>query len=174
MLPQVIVLLAAGPFVNRFVENVGFLRAAWLSAASVVTGLAVYAVLGRDSYIWVAVALALVAAGIRVSGLVAGMNVLHGLPGNRTSIGTALVDTASEVSTGIGIAVAGTILAAVFTGNIATANWTAHQTIEFQQAATIAGLTLTGVAAVLVGWGIVRARISAAEGTSPAPAPADG
>jgi MFS family permease len=158
MLPQVVVLVAAGPFVSKFVQRVGFDQAAWLSATAVVVGLAVYALLGRFGYVWVAIALVLVAAGIRVNGVVAGTNVLRGLPENRTSIGAALVDTSSEVATGVGIAVTGTILAALFTGTIAASNWSTHQTTQFQDAVLTAGLTLTSVAAALVGWGIVRAR----------------
>jgi len=158
MLPQVIVLVAAGPFVSTFVERVGFDRAAWLSAATVVFGLAVYAVLGRFGYVWVAIALVLVAAGMRVNGVVAGTNVLRGLPKARTAIGAALVDTASEVATGVGIAVTGTILAALFTGDITTARWSTQQTAAFREAVTIAGLVLTVVAAALVGGGIVRSR----------------
>jgi MFS family permease len=156
MLPQVIVLVGAGPFVNRFVQRVGFDRAAWLSAVAVVAGLAVYSLLHRFGYPWIAIALVLVAAGIRMNGVVAGTNVLRGLPENRTSIGAALVDTASEVSAGAGIAVTGTIVAALFTGTIATSDWSAQQTTQFQQAVTVAGLTLTVVAALLVGWGILR------------------
>jgi MFS family permease len=163
MLPQVVVLIGAGPFVNRIVERAGLDRAAWLSATAVVFGLAVYGVLGRFGYVWVAAALVLVAAGMRVVGVVAGVNVLRGLPKNRTSIGAALVDTASEVTTGVGIAVTGTILAALFTGDIATSNWSAHQTAQFEEAITIAGLVLTVVAAALVGWAIVRTRSAAAE-----------
>jgi hypothetical protein len=158
MLPQVIVLVGAGPFVNRFVAKVGFDRAAWLSAVATVAGLAVYAVLGRAGYGWVALALVLVAAGLRVNGVVAGTNVLRGLPPNRTSIGAALVDTASEVSTGVGLAVTGTLLAALFTGDIATSTWTIRQTAQFREAITIAALTLTVVAAALVGWGFLRTR----------------
>jgi MFS family permease len=161
MLPQVIVLIAAGPFIDPFVERVGHDRAAQFSAAAVVAGLAVYALLGRFGYLWVAIALVLVAAGMRVVGVVAGFNVLRGLPENRTTIGAALVDTATEVSAGIGIAVTGTILAALFTGDIATSHWSVHQTGEFQHAATIAGLVLTCLAAALVGWGFVRARRTA-------------
>jgi MFS family permease len=158
LLPQVIVLVGAGPFVNRFVERAGFDRAAWLSASAVVAGLAVYGLFSRFGYVWIAIALVLVAAGIRVNGVVAGTNVLRGLPANRTSIGSALVDTASEVATGVGVAVTGTILAALFTGDIATANWSTRQTTEFQAAVTTAGLTLTVVAGALVAWGILRTR----------------
>ena len=158
LLPQVIVLLAAGPFVSRFVERVGFDATAWTSSICVVAGLAVYGFLNSYGYVWIAIALALVAAGIRINGVVAGTNVLRGLPANRTSIGSALVDTASEVATGVGIAITGTVLAALFVGDFAKGHWDAQQTGQFQEAITIAGLSLAAVAAALVGWGIVRAR----------------
>jgi MFS family permease len=158
MLPQVVVLIAAGPFVNPFVERVGFDRAAWLGAAATVVGLAVYSLLGRSGYVWVAIALALVAAGVRISGVVAAVNVLRGLPKERTSLGAALTDTATEVTSGAGIAVTGTILAALFTGDIATSNWSPQQTAQFQEAVTLSGLVLTAVAAALVGWAILRTR----------------
>ena len=158
MLPQVIVLVAGGSLVGPFVRRVGLERAAWISAVAVVVGLGVYALLGSFGYVWIAIALALVAAGIRINGVVAGTNVLRGLPENRTTIGAALVDTASEVSSGVGIAVTGTILAAVFTGTIASSHWSAAQSSQFANAVHVAGITLTLVAAALVGWGIVRSR----------------
>jgi len=157
-LPQVVVLIAGGAFVGPFVERVGLDRAAWLSASSVVAGLAVYGLLSRFGYVWVAVALVLVAAGLRVVGVVAAVNVLRGLPKNRTTIGAALTDTASEVTSGAGIAVTGTILAALFTGDIASSHWSALQAAEFERAVTISGLVLTVVAAALVGWAFLRTR----------------
>ncbi|AJT43025.1 multidrug transporter [Psychromicrobium lacuslunae] len=158
MLPQVLVLVAGGAFVSPFVEKVGLERAAWLSAAAVVLGLAVYGLLGGLGYLWLAISLALVAAGLRVNGVVAATNVLRGLPENRTTIGVALVDTSSEVATGVGVALAGTILAALFTGSIATTNWTVAQAAEFRAGASAAGLLLTLIAAVLVAWGFLRGR----------------
>jgi MFS family permease len=158
MLPQVVVLVAGGVFVSPFVRRVGLQRAAWLSAVAVVAGLAVYGLLGTLGYAWVAVSLALVAAGLRVVGVVAGVNVLRGLPTNRTTIGAALTDTATEVASGVGIAVTGTILAALFTGALTTSRWSPQQTAEFRTAVTTAGLVLTVVAAALVGWGMLRSR----------------
>lgn len=158
MLPQVVVLIFGGPLSNRFIERVGLDRSAWLSAASVVAGLAVFGLLSSFGYVWIAIALVLVAAGIRVNGVVAGTNVLRGLPKNRTSIGAALVDTASEVATAVGIAVSGTVLAAVFTGSIAQQQWTATQTAQFQAGIMIAGLALTVVAAAQVTFGFARTR----------------
>ncbi len=158
LLPQVVVLIAGGAFVNPFVQRAGLDRAAWLSAVAIVSGLAVYGVLGRYGYVWVALALVLVAGGLRVIGAVAAVNVLQGLPSNRTTIGAALVDTSSEVTSGAGIAVTGTILAAMFTGTIAAPSWTAHQSAQFEQAVTIAGLVLTAMAAALVAWALMRTR----------------
>jgi len=161
MLPQVVVLIAGGAFIDPFVRRVGLDRAAWLSAAAVVSGLAVYALLSNLGYAWVAIALVLEAAGMRVVGVVAGVNVLRGLPKNRTTIGVALVDTSSEITSGVGIAVTGTILAARFGGDIATSRWSAHQTMAFRSAVTIAGLALTAAAAAFVGWGLLRTRRAA-------------
>ncbi len=158
MLPQVIILIAGGALIGPIVKRVGLDKAAWLSAAAVVCGLAVYSLLSRYGYLWVAVALVLVAVGMRVVGVVAGTNVMRGLPKDRTTIGAALVDTASELTTAIGIAVSGTILAALFTGNIAASHWSAEQTEEFRNAVTIGGTVLTVMAAGIVGWGIARAR----------------
>ncbi|GIJ48169.1 MFS transporter [Virgisporangium aliadipatigenens] len=157
MLPQVVVLIASGSLANRFVERVGLDRAAWISAAAVVAALAVYGLFGRLGYVWVALALVLVAAGLRVVGVVAGLNVIRGLPANRTSIGAALVDTASQVTSGAGIALTGTVLAAMFTGDLAS-RWNAHQTAQFRDAVTVAGLGLTAIAAALVGWAMLRMR----------------
>ncbi|MFC6162336.1 MFS transporter [Kribbella jiaozuonensis] len=164
MLPQVVVLVAGGALIGPFVRRVGLGRAAWISAAAVVLGLAVYGSLNRFGYLWVAVALVLVAAGMRVVGVVAGVNVLRGLPENRTTIGAALTDTATEVTSAAGIAITGTLLALIFTGPITTPNWTTHQTTQFHQATTTAALTLTALAATLVAYGIIRTRGTAARG----------
>ncbi|MFZ7088762.1 MFS transporter [Curtobacterium sp. RRHDQ10] len=166
LLPQVVVLLGAGRFVPRFVAWVGLERAAWTSSVAVVAGLALYTVAGRFGYVWVAIALVLVAAGLRVNGTVAGTNVLKGLPENRTSIGAALVDTASEVTSAVGIAVTGTVLAAVFGSHLTGGDWTAAQTDSFRASIELSGVVLTVAAAALVTFGFVRSRPAGASGPS--------
>ena len=158
MLPLIVVMLATGPFINQFVERVGSGPAAGLGASSVVAGLAGYALLGNLGYAWVAVALVLTAAGMRVVGVVASVNVLRGLPQDQTSIGAAINDSATEVATAIGIAVSGTVLAALFTGDLATTPWSSAQTAQFHHAVTTTGLTLAAVAAALVCWAVVHGR----------------
>ncbi|OII33082.1 multidrug transporter [Curtobacterium sp. MMLR14_010] len=158
MLPQVVVLLASGRFVGPFVQRVGLRRAAASSSAAVVLGLGVFAVLGHLGYGWVAVALVLVAAGMRVVGVVAGNDVLRGLPADRTSMGAALVDTASELATGVGIAASGAVLAAMVSGSIATTAWTSTRLAQFESGVQVAGVVLTLGATALVTVGIVRSR----------------
>ncbi|WP_435876054.1 hypothetical protein [Saccharopolyspora shandongensis] len=156
MLPQVVVLIAGGALIGPLITRVGLTTAAGLSAGAVVCGLAVYTALGRFGYVWIAVALVLVAMGMRVVGVVAGNNVMRGLPENSTTIGAALIDTASEVTIGIGIALSGTILAVLFPDALTAATWSAQQTVEFREAIACAGLALPLLSAALVGWGIVR------------------
>jgi len=167
MLPQVAVLIAGGALIGPVVKRLGLDRAAWMSSAAVVAGLAVYSVLGRFGYGWVALSLVLVAAGLRVVGVVAGTSVLKGVPSDRTTVGAALVDTASELASAIGIAIAGTVLATLFTGNVAS-TWTVQQADQFTTAVTTGGLTLTVLAAALVAWGIARST-SQTRPTPPAP-----
>ncbi|ONF68705.1 MFS transporter [Amycolatopsis keratiniphila] len=154
MLPQVVVLIAGGALITPLITRVGLTKAAWLSAAAVVCGLAVYTVFGGFGYVWIAVALALVAVGMRVVGVVAGTNVMRGLPADRTTIGAALVDTSGEVTTGIGIALSGTVLALAFPGALTAA----LQSADFLTATSYAGLALTVLSAALVGFGILRSR----------------
>lgn len=158
MVPQVVVLIAGGALISPLLRRLGMDKAAWVSAAAVTCGLAVYAGLGRFGYGWVALALVLVSAGMRVVGVVAGTNVMRGVPPSRTTVGAALVDTSGELATGIGIAVSGTLLAALFTGQLTDATWTPSQAAEFRTAVTGAGIALTVMAAALTGWGFARAR----------------
>ncbi|MFC5138969.1 hypothetical protein ACFPK1_12060 [Actinomycetospora rhizophila] len=95
---------------------------------------------------------------MRVVGVVAGFNVINGLPGDRTSIGAALVDTTSEVTSGVGVPVVGTVVAALFTGAVAATPWSPTQGVQFAHAVTVSGLVLTAVAAALVGGAILRTR----------------
>ena len=69
------------------------------------------------------------------------------MPAKRTSIGTALNDTAQEVGTSLGTAVIGTIIAAVVTTQLPAGTWGADLVESF-----FPGERLTyGILAVVVG-----------------------
>ena len=173
MIPQVVVLIAGGAFVNPLVQRLGHERAAWWSAAVVVGGLAIYGLLNQFGYPWVALALIGVSTGLRIIGVVAATNVLNGLPESRTTVGAALTDTVTEIAHGAGIAIAGTILASLFTGSLSAPEWSQGQIAEFSSAISIAGVALTITAAFLVLWGLRRSRALPANRSRALPANID-
>ena len=99
----------------------------------------------------------MVAAGMRVVMIAATINVMRGLPHDRTSIGAALNDTAQEIAAGIGIAVTGTIIAAAVAGALAATHWTASQATSFQHAVTAGTLALAMTASAVIAWASIRA-----------------
>lgn len=154
-LPQIITMIAIGPFVEKIVERLGTHRAGPVGAAAVILGLLLYAVLGRHSYAWIAVALVLASAGMRVIMILATVTVMRGLPADRTAIGAALNDTGQEVASSIGLAVTGTVVAVALSGSLADVG--AHAE-TFENAVTTATLILTAACAALAGWAARRSR----------------
>lgn len=156
--PMVVTMLAIGPFVDRIVDRFGNNESAIYGSITTIVGLLVYALFGRYSYVWIAFALVFMSAGMRVVMVTATVNVMSGLPKERTSIGAALSDTAQEVSNAIGVAAAGTVIAVIFSGRIDAASWTHHQVTQFENAVTTAILPLAAMSAVLVAWAAFRSR----------------
>ena len=160
MFPMVITMIAIGPFVEHIVGWLGNQRAAIIGALTALSGIWIYGAVGRFDYIWVAIALVMLSAGGRVVMTVSALNVMGGLPDEQTSMGAALSDTFSEVSSAIGIAVVGTIIAAVFAGSVADPSWSTGQVGEFESATSIAVLGLALVSTVLAGLAFTRGRMS--------------
>lgn len=158
MLPQVATLLVVGPLTDRFVQRYGFAVAAWSSSALTVTGLVVYAAMNSHGYPWLALSLILVAAGMRVNGLVAGTSVFKGLSKERSGLGAALVDTASQLATSVGITAVTIGLSAVGHLDTASASWTAREAASFSLAVTIVIAVLAALSAACAVWAYVRSR----------------
>lgn len=156
LLPQVGTLLIIGFFIEKFVGRVGIDKAAWFGSLSILTGLVLFAVLGQASYIWVAITLVLISAGLRIVGVVAGVNVMKGTPKNRTSIGAALVDTTDELTSGISVAIAGTLIATFFVGNFSAGHWSTTQTTQFHDAASLSAWILAVIATGLIVWAYAK------------------
>lgn len=160
LLPQVITLLAVGPLVNKIVERFGNQKASLYSGLSIIVGMLVYTFGSPISYGWIAVSLILIAAGVRVNGLVAGMSVFRGLPHTHTSTGSALVDTISQICAAVSITVAGAILSAFIPANVFTGKAMESTLIhlQFHSAITVTGLLLTTAATGLFIWGVIRSK----------------
>lgn len=158
MLPLVVTLLVSGFVVEKFVNRVGIHHAALLGSLSVLSGLIVYGIFGTSGYVFVAITLICIAAGIRIVGVVAGVNVMKGTPKNRTSIGAALIDTTDQITSAISVAIAGTVLTALFKGNLTEGHWTALQKTQFNHAASLCTLILVIAVALLISWAFNRAQ----------------
>jgi hypothetical protein len=157
MLPQVGTLLIMGFFVEKLVNRFGIHKAAWFGSLSVLAGIVLFAAAGQVAYIFVAITLVLISAGLRVVGVVSGVNVMKGTPKNRTSVGAALVDTTDEITSGVSIAITGTIIAAFFVGSFSQGHWTADQSTQFHNAASLSSWILALVATALMVWAYFRA-----------------
>ncbi|ALE93684.1 multidrug transporter [Arthrobacter alpinus] len=158
VLPQVLTMIFIGPFVEIIVRKCGMDRASVLGSTAVIAGLLIYALLGRTHYVWIAFALVFVAAGMRVVMITATINVMRGLPPERTSIAAALNDTSQELAAGIGIAVTGTIIAAFIGHALTETRWSTATTNAFENAVTLGVLTLTAAAIALLTVALIRAR----------------
>jgi hypothetical protein len=73
--------------------------------------------------------------------------LIGGMPANRTSLGAALNDTAQEVGSSIGIAVVGTVVAAMVTTRLPVGTWSTDLVQSFFHGERV----LFGVLAVVVG-----------------------
>ena len=160
VVPQVLTMIAIAPFVERIVKKVGLDRAGMIGSAAAAAGLLDYALLGRYHYGFIATAIVLIAAGMRITLITATINVMRGLPPERTSIGAALNDTAQEVAAGIGIALVGLVIAASLGGDLTGAAWTAERVTTFENAVSVGVLLLAAGAAALVAGGIRSTRRS--------------
>lgn len=160
-LPQIVTMMAMGPFVETFVDRFGVQRAGLAGAAAVIAGLLLYAVGGRHGYIWIAAALVLASAGMRVVMVIASVTVMRGLPEDQTSMGAALNDTSQEVASSIGLAVTGTIVAAALGGRLADIGAGGAATHDFENAVTTATLTLTVLCTLLIAWAAHRSAVAA-------------
>ena len=77
----------------------------------------------HHGYAAIAVCMVLMTIGLRTVMTICAVALVSAMPGNRTSIGTALNDTAQELGTSLGTAVIGTMIAALVTTRLPAGTW---------------------------------------------------
>ena len=98
-------LFAGGAVVSKFVRRVGLDNAAWMSAAAVVAGLAIYGLFSSYGYVWIAIALVVLSAGIRIVGSRHEQGCAYaadGYAGATGKLGVALVTTGPGAANTLG------------------------------------------------------------------------
>ena len=95
----------------------------------------------------------LMTIGLRTVMTICAVALVDAMPSNRTSIGTALNDTAQEVGTSIGTAVVGTLLAALVTTHLPAGTWGADLVASFFHGEQITYALLAIVVGLVAGGG---------------------
>src|SRR6201986_5164740 len=107
----ILTMIAATPVSEFLAKRVGHRVACMIGAALLAGALAGLAWGVDHGYLAIAVCLVILTVGLRTVMTICAVALVGAMPCNRTSIGTALNDTAQEVGTSVGTAVVGTLIA---------------------------------------------------------------
>jgi MFS family permease len=168
-LPLIITMLGATPIteflVRRFGQRIACLVGAVFLAGSLV-GLA-WGV--EHGYPAIAVFMVLFTVGLRTVMTTCAVALVGAMPSNRTSIGTALNDTAQEVGTSVGTAVVGTLIATLVTRTLPNGKWSSHLVASFFHGERVTYATLAVIVGLVAGWGALTLTDSRSTEEHPTP-----
>lgn len=118
-LPFAIATGIAAPFAPKIVDRVGTKAVVAVGLLSMATGFLVASTLTVEtSYSIVVVSMVLIAAGLGLTMAPATESIMGSLPPERAGIGSAVNDTTRELGGTLGVAIAGSLLASVYTGEL--------------------------------------------------------
>lgn len=130
-LPLIVTMIAATPVSEWLARRFGH-RVACLIGAALLGGSLAGLAWGIDrGYPAIAVCMVVMTVGLRTVMTICAVALVGAMPGNRTSIGAALNDTAQEVGTSIGTAVVGTMIALLVTAQLPVGAWSPDLVASF-------------------------------------------
>ncbi|WRZ91364.1 MFS transporter [Streptomyces sp. NBC_01007] len=156
-LPLIVTMIVATPLSEWLAGRFGH-RVACLVGAACLAGSLAGLSWGLDrGYGAIAVCMVVMTVGLRTVMTICAIALVDAMPGNRTSIGTALNDTAQEVGSSIGTAVVGTLIAALVTTRLPAGTWSDSlvasffhgERITYAVLAVVVGLVAAGGALTL-------------------------
>ncbi|GAB1332163.1 MFS transporter [Streptomyces sennicomposti] len=156
-LPIIVTMIVATPLSEWLGKRFGHRVACLVGAACLAAALAGLAWGVDHGYAAIAVSMVVMTIGLRTVMTICAIALVDAMPANRTSIGTALNDTAQEVGTSVGTAAVGTLIAALVTTRLPAGVWSADlvqsffhgERITYAVLAVIVGLIATGGALTL-------------------------
>ncbi|GAB3587075.1 MFS transporter [Calidifontibacter terrae] len=152
-LPLIITMIVATPISEGLARRFGHRIATGVGAALLALSLAGMAWGVDHGYLAIAVAMVVMTIGLRTVVTVCAVALVAAMPENRTSIGTALNDTAQEVGTSVGTAVVGTLIAALVTAALPAGTWSHELVQSFFHGERITYAALAIVVGLVTGWG---------------------
>jgi MFS family permease len=146
-LPIIVTMVTATPASEWFARRFGH-RVACLIGGGLLAGSLAGLSWGVDhGYLPIAASMVVMTVGLRTVMTICAVALVDAMPGNRTSIGAALNDTAQEVGTSIGTAVVGTLIAVLVTTRLPAGTWSGTLVASFFHGERIT----YGLLAVVVG-----------------------
>ncbi|HEY9327703.1 MAG TPA: MFS transporter [Streptomyces sp.] len=156
-LPLIVTMIAATPLSEWLAKRFGHRVACLVGAACLAGSLAGLSWGVDHGYGVIAACMVLMTVGLRTIMTICAIALVGAMPENRTSIGTALNDTAQEVGTSIGTAVVGTLIAVLVTTHLPAGTWSDGlvasffhgERITYAVLAVVVGLVTAGGALTL-------------------------
>jgi len=130
-LPMIATMVLATPVSEGLAARFGHRIACLVGAACLALSLLGLAWGVEHGYPAIAAAMVLMTVGIRTVMTICAVALVDAMPSNRTSMGTALNDTAQEVGTSVGTAVVGTLIAALVTATLPAGAWSGALVTSF-------------------------------------------
>ncbi|MFE3263437.1 MFS transporter [Streptomyces sp. NPDC059215] len=146
-LPLIVTMIAATPLSEWLAGRFGHRVACLVGAACLTASLAGLSWGVDHGYGTIALCMVVMTIGLRTVMTICAIALVDAMPDNRTSIGTALNDTAQEIGSSIGTAVVGTLIAALVTTRLPAGVWSDTLVASFFHGERVT----YGVLAVIVG-----------------------
>ena len=146
-LPFIVTLIVAAPLSEKLAGRLGH-RLSCLIGAALLSGGTLGVAWGVDhGYLAIAVSMVVLTVGLRTLMTICAVAVVAAMPANRTSLGTALNDTAQEIGSSLGTALVGTLIATLVTTTLPVGTWSEALVGSFYHGERIA----YGVLGIVVG-----------------------
>jgi MFS family permease len=152
-LPLIATMILATPISEGLGKRFGHRVACLVGAALLAGGLAGLAWGVSHGYLAIALSMVVMTIGLRTIMTICAVALVDAMPANRTSMGTALNDTAQEVGTSVGTAVVGTLIAVLVTTALPAGTWSPELVSSFFHGERITFGILAVVVGLVAGYG---------------------
>jgi MFS family permease len=170
-LPIIVTMIAATPLSEGLARWFGNRMACFIGAMFLATSLAGLAWGIAHGYLVIAIFMVTFTIGLRTVMTICAVSLVDAMPENRTSIGTALNDTAQEVGSSVGTAVVGTLIATLATTALPAGTWSTELVASFFHAERVTFAALAVVVGLIAGWGALT--LTDSRSTEKTSSPAD-
>lgn len=152
-LPLIVTMILASPLSESLAKRYGHRIACLIGAGLLSTSLMGMAWGVEHGYVAIATSMVVMTIGLRTVMTICAVALVDVMPANRTSMGTALNDTAQEVGTSVGTAVVGTLIALLVTTRLPSGAWTSDLVASFFHGERVMFGALAVVVGLVAGWG---------------------